>query len=162
MGNPTGGGKGSSGSQGGFNVTSGGAGLPFNFGPSPFDLSAIMSALGDNTASVTNRYKQLGLGGSTMEGQDLTGQQKIADATIGQEQTKTVSDPAINPSLQPSINSLIGVGSTQAANQGLTTALSSLANQANANSQFSSGAGSILSGANLDSTFSNLPANAFG
>jgi hypothetical protein len=162
MGTTSSAGKGSSGSQGGYNVTSGGAGLPFNFGPSPFDLSAIGAATGDNTAAVTNRYNQLGLGGSTMENQDLTGQDTMGQAAIGQEQTQTVADPAINTSLQPSVNSLIGVGSTQAANQGLTSALSSLANQANANSQFSSGAGSILSGANLDSTFSNLDANAFG
>jgi hypothetical protein len=108
-----------------------------------------MSAAGDNTQSVTNRYNQLGLGGSTMEGQDLTGQQKLEDATIGQEQTQTVADPAINTSLQPSVNQLIGVGSTQSANQGLTSALSNLANQANQNSQFSSGAGSILNDASL-------------
>lgn len=153
MGNSSGASKGSSGSQGGFNFTSGGAGLPFNFGPSPFDLSAIMAALGDNTTAVTNRYKQLGLGGSTMEEQDLAGQQKIADATIGQEQTSSVADPAINTSLQPSVNSLIGVGSTQSANQGLTTALSNLATQAGQSGQFSSGANDI---------FSNLPDNAFG
>ena len=146
----SGGGSGSGkGSSGGFDVTSGGAGLPFNFGPSPFDLSAIMSAVGDNTQSVTNRYNQLGLGGSTMEGQDLTGQQKLEDAAIGQEQTQTVADPAINTSLQPSVNQLIGVGSTQSANQGLTSALSNLANQANQSSQFSSGAGSILNDASL-------------
>jgi hypothetical protein len=148
MSSPTGSGKGGS-SGTGFNVTGGGAGTPFNFGPSPFDLSAIMSAAGDNTQSVTNRYNQLGLGGSTMEGQDLTGQQKLEDATIGQEQTQTVADPAINTSLQPSVNQLIGVGSTQSANQGLTSALSNLANQANQNSQFSSGAGSILNDASL-------------
>jgi hypothetical protein len=141
---------GSSGS--GFDVTSGGAGLPFNFGPSPFDLSSIMSAMGDNTQSVTNRYNQLGLGGSTPEQQDLTGQQKLTDATIGQEQTQTVSDPAINTSLQPSVNSLIGAGSTQAANQGLTSALGNLATQAAGSSAFSSGAGSIGSSTIDDAT----------
>jgi hypothetical protein len=143
MSTSSGSGKGGSGSSGGFDVTSGGAGLPFNFGPSPFDLSSIMSALGDNTQSVTNRYNQLGLGGSTPEQQDLTGQQTLTDATIGQEQTQTVADPAINTSLQPSVNSLIGVGSTQAANQGLNTALGNLATQAAGNSAFSSGAGSV-------------------
>jgi hypothetical protein len=140
----SGGGSGSGkGSSGGFDVTSGGAGLPFNFGPSPFDLSAIMSAVGDNTQSVTNRYNQLGLGGSTMEQQDLTGQDLLGQATIGQEQNTTVADPAINTSLQPSVNSLIGVGSTQSANQGLNTALGNLATQAAGNSAFSSGASSI-------------------
>jgi hypothetical protein len=143
MSTPSGSGKGGSGSAGGFDVTSGGAGLPFNFGPSPFDLSAISSATGDNTAAVTNRYKQLGLGGSTMEQQDLTGQDEMGQAAIGQEQTQTVADPAINTSLQPSVNSLIGVGSTQAANQGLNTALGNLATQAAGNSAFSSGASSI-------------------
>jgi hypothetical protein len=140
----SGGGSGSGkGSSGGFDVTSGGAGLPFNFGPSPFDLSAIMSAVGDNTQSVTNRYNQLGLGGSTMEQQDLTGQDLLGQATIGQEQNTTVADPAINTSLQPSVNSLIGVGSTQSANQGLNTALGNLATQAAGNSAFSSGASSV-------------------
>jgi hypothetical protein len=140
----SGGGSGSGkGSSGGFDVTSGGAGLPFNFGPSPFDLSAIMSAVGDNTQSVTNRYNQLGLGGSTMEQQDLTGQDLLGQATIGQEQNTTVADPAINTSLQPSVNSLIGVGSTQSANQGLNTALGNLATQAAGNSAFSSGVSSI-------------------
>ena len=153
MGDQSGSSKGGS-SGGGFNVTSGGAGLPFNFGPSPFDLSSINSATGDNTAAVTNRYQQLGMGGSTPEQQDLTGQQQLGEAAIGEEQTKTVADPAINTSLQPSINSLIGVGSTQSANQGLTTALGNLATQANKNSQYSSGAASIPN--ITDSSFSGL------
>lgn len=162
MGNSSGSGKGgSSGSSlgGGVNLTGGGAGLPFNFGPSPFDLSSIMSALGDMTQAVTNRYQQLGLGGSTMESQDLAGVQKTGDAAIGQEQTTAVSDPAINTSLQPSINSLIGVSGAQSANQAATTAnqnlltsLSSLANQANTSSQFSSGVNDI---------FNNLPSDTF-
>jgi|SRR5580704_4265509 hypothetical protein len=149
------------GSSGGFDVTGGGAGLPFNFGPSPFDLSSIMSATGDNTQSVTNRYNQLGLGGSTMEGQDLTGQQKLADATIGQEQTQTVSDPAINTSLQPSVNQLIGVGSTQAANQGLTSALGNLATQAAGSGQFSAGAGSVLGGSGASDILSGVSGSTF-
>ena len=148
MGDQSGSSKGGS-SGGGFNVTSGGAGLPFNFGPSPFDLSSINSATGDNTAAVTNRYQQLGMGGSTPEQQDLTGQQQLGQAAIGQEQTKTVADPAINTSLQPSVNSLIGVGSTQSANQGLNTALGNLATQAAGSSDFSSGAGSVLNDASL-------------
>lgn len=147
MGSQSGSGKGSS---GGYQVTGGGAGQPFNFGPSPFDLSSIQSAVGDNTAAVTNRYNQLGLGGSTMEQQDIAGQNEIGQAAIGQEQTQTVQDPAINTALQPSINSLIGVGSTASANQGLSTALSSLANQQAGNSAFSSGASSIS-----DSTLSD-------
>src|SRR5580704_7203485 len=139
------------GSSGGFDVTGGGAGLPFNFGPSPFDLSSIMSATGDNTQSVTNRYNQLGLGGSTMEGQDLTGQQ----------QTQTVSDPAINTSLQPSVNQLIGVGSTQAANQGLTSALGNLATQAAGSGQFSAGAGSVLGGSGASDILSGVSGSTF-
>ena len=127
--------------KGGTDVTSGGAGAPFNFGPSPFDLSSIMSALGDNTASVTNRYKQLGMGGSTPEQQDLAGQEQLAQATIGQEQTKTVADPAINTSLQPSVNQLIGVGSNATA--GLNTALGNLATKAAGNADFSAGASSV-------------------
>jgi hypothetical protein len=149
----TGSGSGSGkGSSGGFDVTGGGAGLPFNFGPSPFDLSSIMSAVGDNTASVTNRYNQLGLGGSTMEQEDLTGQNLLGQAAIGQEQNTTVADPAINTSLQPSVNQLIGVGSTQAANQGLNTALGNLATQAAGNSAFSAGAGSISDATASDAT----------
>jgi hypothetical protein len=140
MSSTSGSGKGSS---GGFDVTGGGAGTPFNFGPSPFDLSSIMSAVGDNTTAVTNRYNQLGLGGSTMEQQDLAGQENLGQAAIGQEQNTTVADPAINTSLQPSVNQLIGVGSTQSANQGLNTALGNLATQAAGNSAFSSGASSI-------------------
>lgn len=143
-------GSGKGGGSSGFQVTGGGAGQPFNFGPSPFDLSAIMSAVGDNTEAVTNRYNQLGLGGSTMEQQDLAGQDLIGQATIGQEQNKTVSDPAINTSLQPSINQLIGVGSTQSANQGLSSALSGLASSALGSNAFSAGAGSVT-----DSTLSD-------
>lgn len=157
MGSQSGSGKGGS---SGFQVTGGGAGQPFNFGPSPFDLSSIMSAVGDNTQSVTNRYNQLGLGGSTMEQQDLAGQQEIGQAAIGQEQNTTVNDPAINTALQPSINQLIGVGSTQSANQGLTSALSGLANQAAGNNSFASGASSIFGAGEVpnltDSTFSGL------
>ena len=159
MSTPSGSGKGGSGSSGGFDVSSGGAGLPFNFGPSPFDLSSIMSSVGDNTQSVTNRYAQLGMGGSTPEQEDLTGQNLIGQAAIGQEQNKTVADPSINTSLQPSVNSLIGVGSGQSASTGLTSALSGLANQANQNSQFSSGVSSIVGGGvpNLtDSDFAGL------
>jgi hypothetical protein len=127
--------------KGGTDVTSGGAGAPFNFGPSPFDLSSIMSAVGDNTESVTNRYNQLGMGGSTPEQQDLAGQEQLGQATIGQEQTKTVADPAINTSLQPSVNQLIGVGSN--ATSGLNTALGNLATKAAGNADFSAGASSV-------------------
>lgn len=132
---------GGGGGKGGTDVTSGGAGAPFNFGPSPFDLSSIMSAVGDNTESVTNRYTQLGMGGSTPEQQDLAGQEQLGQATIGQEQTKTVADPAINTSLQPTVNQLIGVGSN--ATSGLNTALGNLATKAAGSSDFSAGASSV-------------------
>jgi hypothetical protein len=100
-----GGGKGSS---SGYDVTSGGG--PFEFGPSAFDLQMIQDAVGQNVQSIQNRYQQLGLGGSTMEGQDVAGAQQMGQAEIGQQQTQDVSDPAFNPALQQISNQLIGTG----------------------------------------------------
>jgi hypothetical protein len=94
----------------GADVTGGGLGQPFSFGPSSFDLSSITGALSDNQTATTNRYNQLGLGGSTAETTDLGALAQQANALIGQEQTSDVSNPAINPSLQPTINELIGGG----------------------------------------------------
>ena len=90
-------------------------------GPTPFDLSSIAQSVSDNTTSVENRYNQLGLGGSTMEGQDVTGAQQMGTALTGQEQTQDVSNPALNPALQPPINSLVGVqsGSQGSSSSGL-------------------------------------------
>ena len=94
---------------GGYYLTGGGANAPFEMGPTPFDLQSIAQSLSGNKQAVTNRYNQLGLGGSTMEGQDLTGAESMATALTGQEQTADVTNPALNPALQPPINSLIGV-----------------------------------------------------
>jgi hypothetical protein len=93
---------------------------------SDFDQSQINAATGSNTQAVENRYNQLGLGGSTMEGQDVTGAQDMGTAMTGQEQTANVSNPALNPALQPQLNSLIGA----TANQGVS--LGSLAKGAGA------------------------------
>jgi|HubBroStandDraft_2_1064218.scaffolds.fasta_scaffold39369_2 hypothetical protein len=103
------GGGGGKGSSGGFGGTGGGqiSGLdtnlmqgPFEFGPSQFDLGAITDAVTGNQTETTNRYDQLGMGGSTPELQDLASQAKLGQATQGQEQTSTVTNPAFNPALQ--------------------------------------------------------------
>jgi hypothetical protein len=105
--------KGGSGAQ--FDVTGGGTNAPWSWGVSPFDQSAIDQATGQNAQSIDARYNQLGLGGSTMEGQDQgaiptatggnTGQ---GEALTGQEQTSNVGQAALNPALQPQINQQIG------------------------------------------------------
>jgi hypothetical protein len=92
---------------GGFQLIGGGAEAPWNWGVSPFDQSAIDTATGSNVTSTENRYNQLGLGGSTMEGQDVTEADKMGEAITGQEQTANVGQPALNPALQPTINQLI-------------------------------------------------------
>jgi hypothetical protein len=72
----------------------------FEFGPSQFDLGAIDAATQGNQQTTTNRYNQLGMGGSTPELQDLANQASLGQATIGQEQTQDVTNPAFNPALQ--------------------------------------------------------------
>jgi hypothetical protein len=72
----------------------------FEFGPSQFDLGAIMSAVGGNQQTTTSRYNQLGMGGSTPELQDLANQANLGQAEIGQQQTQDVTNPAFNPALQ--------------------------------------------------------------
>ena len=72
----------------------------FEFGPSQFDLGAIDAATQGNQQTTTNRYNQLGMGGSTPELQDLANQAQLGEATIGQEQTQDVTNPAFNPALQ--------------------------------------------------------------
>jgi len=72
----------------------------FEFGPSQFDLGAITDAVGGNQQTTTARYNQLGMGGSTPELQDLANQANLGEATIGQEQTTDVTNPAFNPALQ--------------------------------------------------------------
>ena len=72
----------------------------FEFGPSQFDLGAITDATQGNQQTTTARYNQLGMGGSTPELQDLANQANLGQATIGQEQTSDVGNPAFNPALQ--------------------------------------------------------------
>jgi hypothetical protein len=97
----TGGGNGSSGGKGGIsgldtNLQQGN----FEFGPSQFDLGAIMAAQGENQQTTSARYDQLGMGGSTPELQDLANQAQLGQAEIGQGQTEDVTNPAFNPALQ--------------------------------------------------------------
>lgn len=96
--------------KGGVNVTGGGTNAPWTWGVSQFDQSMIDAATGSNQTAVENRYNQLGLGGSTMEQQDVAGAGQMGSAMTGQEQTSNVSNPALNPALQPQLNSLIGTG----------------------------------------------------
>jgi hypothetical protein len=112
------------GSKGGFDVTGGGTDAPWSWGVSPFDQNQISMATGSNEQAIGNRYDQLGLGGSTMEGQDMTGATDMGEAMTGQEQTANVSNPALNPALQPQLNSLIGATNQQG------TSLGSLASAA--------------------------------
>ena len=77
---------------------------PFTFGPSAFDSSMIADALGSDLASVAARYKQLGLGGSTMAQEDAGFQNLAASALTGQEQTADVTNPAINTALQTPVS----------------------------------------------------------
>jgi hypothetical protein len=112
------------GSKGGFDVQGGGTNAPWSWGVSPFDQNQIDMATGANTQAVGNRYDQLGLGGSTMEHQDQGGAELMGSALTGEEQTANVSNPALNPALQPQLNSLIGATSQQG------TSLGSLASAA--------------------------------
>ena len=105
---------GSSAPKGGYTVTGGGTGAPWNWGVSPYDQSAINAATADDSSMTQARYDQLGLGGSTMEGQDLGSQPSqtggIAEenlAMTGQLQTQNVGNPALNPALQPQLNQYI-------------------------------------------------------
>lgn len=96
------------GSKTGYDITGGGTGAPWNWGVSQFDQSMIDAATGSNQQATQNRYQQLGLGGSTMEGQDVAGGGLMGSAMTGQEQTQNVGNPALNPALQPQLNQLIG------------------------------------------------------
>jgi hypothetical protein len=102
----------------------------FEFGPSQFDLGAIMDAISGNTASTDARYSQLGMGGSTPNLQDDANQTNLGQATIGQEQTADVGNPAFNPALQKAETNLSS-GQVEQANQssssGLLSGLGSLA-----------------------------------
>lgn len=94
--------------KGGYEITGGGANAPWTWGVSPFDQQSIDAATGSNVTSTENRYDQLGLGGSTMEGQDVTQAENMGQAMTGQEQTQNVGNPALNPALQPTLDTLIG------------------------------------------------------
>ena len=72
----------------------------FEFGPSQFDQGAITAATQGNQQTTTNRYNQLGMGGSTPELADLANQANIGQAEQGQQQTEDVTNPAFNPALQ--------------------------------------------------------------
>lgn len=111
-------------------VTGGGTNAPFTFGTSDFDLQAIVDAFHRNQAATKARYDQLGLGGSTMEAQDLGDAPSLTggligqeQAVIGQEQTANVGNPALNPALQPQIDTQLGALSANAPqNAGAATA----------------------------------------
>jgi hypothetical protein len=97
----------------------------FEFGPSQFDLGAITDAVTGNTQMTENRYNQLGLGGSTMEGQDVTQEGDLGQAAIGQEQTSDVTNPALNPALQTAqtnlpTSSILGAEQQSSSNLGST------------------------------------------
>jgi hypothetical protein len=78
----------------------------FEFGPSQFDQNAITTATGGNDQSITSRYNQLGMGGSTPELADLANQATLGQATTGQEQNTDVTQPSQNPALQPAQTNL--------------------------------------------------------
>lgn len=96
------------GGQQAFQLTGGGTDAPWNWGVSPFDQSQIDAATGSNQEATANRYNQLGLGGSTMEQQDEKGAGQMGEALTGELQTQNVGNPALNPALQPEINSIVG------------------------------------------------------
>jgi hypothetical protein len=119
----------------------GGTGAPWNWGTSPFDLSSIDTAVDTSTSNIQNRYNQLGLGGSTMEGQDVTGAQDAGQAMIGQQQTANVGQPALNPAEQPQLNNLVGFTPSSSG----SSSLSSLAQAAGAAAGAGSGISTLLS-----------------
>lgn len=117
-----------------YQLTGGGTNAPWNWGVSPFDQSQIDAATGSNTEAMTNRYNQLGLGGSTMEGEDLASTAQAGQAMTGQLQTANEANPALNPAEQPPINNIVGNLNSNS----LTSSLGSLASAA--------GLGNALSG----------------
>lgn len=121
-----------------FQLTGGGANAPWNWGVSPFDQSMIDQATTSNTEAMTNRYNQLGLGGSTMEGQDLAQTALGGEAMTGQLQTANEANPALNPAEQPPINNIVGNLNSNS----LSSSLGSLASAAGS----SAGLGNVASG----------------
>lgn len=112
----------------GFGISGGGAGAPWNWGVSPFDQSQIDQATSSDIAALTNRYKQLGLDSSTMEQQDIAGATEAGQTMTGQLQTQNEGNPALNPAIQPPLNTVIGAGGANTNNLGST--LTSLAGKA--------------------------------
>ena len=105
----------------------------FEFGPSQFDLGAINAATQGNQQTTAARYDQLGMGGSTPELTDLAQQANMGQATIGQEQTADVGNPAFNPALQPAQTNLptsAVVGADEANSKTAATDISSAAKTA--------------------------------
>jgi hypothetical protein len=131
-------------------VTGGGLGQPFSasFGMSPFDVSSIGGATTSDTQGITNRYNQLGMGGSTPETMDLSAAGLQSEALAGQEQETDVSNPAMNPALQTPIAQVLGTQSpgsvgnlSQGANlNSLETSLGTLATQAGLSAGLGGGA----------------------
>lgn len=111
------------GQKNGFELVGGGTGAPWNWGVSPFDQSQISEATGANVGNIENRYQELGLGGSSMEQQDVAGAEQMGEAMTGQLQTQNEANPALNPALQPQLNTVISGG-------GNNQTLSSLASAA--------------------------------
>lgn len=142
--------------KGGYSVTGGGTNAPWTWGVSPFDQTAIDMAGGSNMTSMRNRYDQLGMGGSTPEGMDLGqlpsqtgGIPGETEAMTGQLQTQNVGNPALNPALQPQLNSLI-------ANPGGSSGGSSLASLAGLASGLGGLGGSAAAGASDATVASDL------
>ena len=130
-----------------FQLGGGGTGAPWNWGVSDFDQSLIDQGTASNKSAVTNRYDQLGLSGSTMEGQDVAGAGQMGEAMTGQMQTANVGNPELNPALQPPINSIIG----NLGQSGSSSTLSSLASAAGLGNSLGNllGGGTAAAGAGL-------------
>jgi hypothetical protein len=99
--------------MGGMMGGGGGKGGGGSGGASDFAMEMIQQAVGQNIQALQNRYKQLGLGQpsgdpltaalggqsltyagpSTMEAQDIAGQQQIGQAAIGQVQAQNIGNP---------------------------------------------------------------------
>lgn len=126
----------------GYGITGGGTGAPWNWGVSPFDQTQIDQATASNTSAIDNRYKQLGLGGSTMQGQDDANAAAMGQAMTGELQTSNVGQPALNPALQPQLNTIIGPGGQNTQ----STALSSLAGKALGSAAGTAGSDLLLAG----------------
>jgi len=95
----------------GVDVSGGGLGAGFSFGPSNFDVYRLGDATRSDLSSITNRYNQLGLGGSNAMSTDLTAVGPQSQAVAGAQETKDVTNPALNPALQTPITQLLGATS---------------------------------------------------